>query len=86
MKALILRIIGIALKVICFALALGWLALIVASQSTCSILPSVGHQCHGPELDVWMLPFFFAIIGLPTLIASITIIVGLMRRRPARTE
>ena len=79
-----LRIVIIALKVICFALALGWLALIFIAQSTCSILPSVGHQCHGPEGDVWMLPFFYGIIGLPALIASIIIIViALMRRKPA---
>jgi hypothetical protein len=78
------RIIRIGLKVLCFILALGWLALIVVSQGTCSILPSVGHQCHGPEGDVWMLPFFYGIIGLPALIASIIIIViALMRRKPA---
>ena len=79
-----LRIVIIALKVICFALALGWLALIFIAQSTCSILPSIGHQCHGPEGDIWMLPFFYGLLGLPALIASIIIIViALMRRKPA---
>jgi hypothetical protein len=78
------RIIAIALKAICFALALGWLALILAAQNTCSILPSIGHQCHGPDGDIWMLPFFFGLIGLPALIASIIIIVvALIRRKPA---
>jgi hypothetical protein len=82
-----LRIIAIALKALCFALALGWLALIFVAQSTCSILPSIGHQCHGPEGDVWMLPFFYSIVGLPALVASIIIIViALMRRKSARYE
>jgi hypothetical protein len=67
------RVFANILKALCIALALGWLALIVAAQQTCSILPSIGHQCHGPDGDVWMLPFFLAIIGLPALIASIII-------------
>ena len=79
-----LRIVIIALKVICFALALGWLALIFIAQSACSILPSIGHQCLGPDGDIWMLPFFYRVLGLPALIASIIIIViALMRRKPA---
>jgi len=79
--------VAIALKVLCFALALGWLALIFVAQSTCSILPSTGHQCHGPEGDIWMLPFFYGIIGLPALLASLIIIViALMRRKPVRSE
>jgi hypothetical protein len=78
------RVITIALKVFCFALALGWLALIFAAQSTCSIFPSIGHQCHGPDGDIWMLPFFYGIIGLPALIASIVIVViAMVRRKPA---
>jgi len=78
---------AIALKALCFAVALGWLALIFAAQSTCSIVPSVGRQCHGPDGDVWMLPFFFGIIGLPALIASIILIViALMRRKPVSTK
>jgi hypothetical protein len=69
------------LKALCFALALGWLALIVLAQQTCSILPSIGHQCHGPDGDVWMLPFFLGIIGLPALIASIIIVIVAAVRR-----
>jgi hypothetical protein len=69
------------LKALCYAVALGWLALIVAAQETCSILPSIGHQCHGPDGDVWMLPFFLGIIGLPALIASIIIVVVSAIRR-----
>jgi len=79
-----LRIITIALKLLCFAFALGWLALVFIAQRICSILPSTGHQCHGPEGDVWMLSFFYGIIGLPALIASVIIIVmALRRRKPA---
>ena len=81
------RIITIALKVLCFALALGWLTLIVIAQRVCSIFPPIGHQCHGPEGDIWMLPFFYGILGLPALIASIIIIVmALMRRKPIRSK
>lgn len=69
------------LKALCFALALGWLALIVLAQQTCSIFPSIGHQCHGPDGDVWMLPFFLGIIGLPALMASIIIIIVAAVRR-----
>jgi hypothetical protein len=75
------RVFANVLNALCIALALGWLALIVAAQQTCSILPSIGHQCHGPEGDVWMLPFFLGIIGLPALIASIVIIGAAVRRR-----
>jgi hypothetical protein len=75
------RVFANVLNALCIALALGWLALIVAAQQTCSILPSIGHQCHGPEGDVWMLPFFLGIIGLPALIASIIIIIGAAVRR-----
>jgi hypothetical protein len=75
------RVFANVLNALCIALALGWLALIVAAQQTCSILPSIGHQCHGPEGDVWMLPFFLAIIGLPAVIASIVIIGAAVRRR-----
>jgi hypothetical protein len=69
------------LKALCFTLAFGWLALIVIAQDTCSILPSIGHQCHGPDGDIWMLPFFLGIIGLPALIASIIIIIVAAVRR-----
>jgi len=62
-------------------LALGWLILIFLAEQTCSIFSSIGHQCHGPEGDVWMLPFFYAIIGLPALIASIVIIIFAAVRR-----
>ena len=75
------RIFENILKALCFMLAVGWLALIVIAQQTCSILPSIGHQCHGPEGDIWMLPFFYGIIGLPALIASIIIIILAVVRR-----
>jgi hypothetical protein len=68
-------------KVLCFALALGWLALVVIAQRTCSIFPSIGHQCHGPEGDIWMPPFFYSLLGLPALIASIVIVTNAVVRR-----
>jgi hypothetical protein len=63
-------------KAICFTLALAWLAVIVVAQQVCSIVPSIGHQCNGPQLDVWMGPYLAGVIGLPATIASIIILVA----------
>ena len=60
-----------ALKGLTFLLAAVFLLLIAFAQFTCSLIPGVGTQCHDPRLDVWMLPFFFAPIGIPTVIASL---------------
>jgi hypothetical protein len=69
----IVAVIAKILKVLSFLAALAWFGLIVVAQQSCSIIPSVGHQCNGPEGDVWTLPFFYSVIGPPALIASITI-------------
>jgi hypothetical protein len=49
--------------VIYAVLAALWLLLIAYAQLHCSIFESIGTQCRGPELDVWMLPLFTAPIG-----------------------
>jgi hypothetical protein len=64
------------LKAICFGIALAWLAFIVVVQQACSIIPSIGHQCNGPENDVWMGPFFYGVTGLPATIVSIIILIA----------
>ncbi len=53
---------------------------VVWAQFICSLIPSIGTQCRGPELDAWMLPFFLAPFGVPALISSIAILVGAWRR------
>ncbi len=70
-----------ALKILCFVFAGFYVLLIVAAQMTCSVIPSVGKQCHGSDGDVWMAPFFLAPIGVPLLIASsLMLIVAAIRR------
>jgi hypothetical protein len=52
-----------------------YISLVAWAQSHCSIFPSFGHQCRGGgELDIWMVPFFFAILGVPLVIASLVIV------------
>lgn len=67
--------IAFSLKVLCLIVAAVFVLMIVSAQLTCSIIPSIGNQCHGPDGDVWMPPFFFAPIGIPALIGSIAIFV-----------
>jgi hypothetical protein len=57
-----------------------FLLTVVWAQFVCSLIPSVGTQCRGPELDAWMLPFLLAPFGVPALISSIAILVGAGRR------
>ncbi|MEH2513432.1 hypothetical protein V1291_004786 [Nitrobacteraceae bacterium AZCC 1564] len=71
-----------AFKILCFALGWTYALLIAGAQFSCSIIPSIGHQCNGPEADVWMVPFFLAPIGLPLLIASIVMSIMKVIRRP----
>ncbi|MDE2065454.1 MAG: hypothetical protein KGJ00_23870 [Bradyrhizobium sp.] len=68
------------LKALCFLAAGFFVIVILAAQQTCSLIPSIGHQCNGPDGDVWMLPFFFAPIGIPALIATILISIMATRR------
>ncbi len=67
----------IFVKAVCFLVAVIFVALIALAQSGCPFM-----ACHGPEGDGWMLPFFFAPVGLPGLIACILFAVsGLVRLR-----
>jgi len=54
---------------------------IVWAQLVCSLIPSIGTQCRGPELDAWMVPFFLAPLGVPALISSLALLIGASRRR-----
>jgi hypothetical protein len=53
-------------KVVCFLVAALFVGLIVLADSACPLM-----RCNGPEGDGWMLPFFFAPIGIPGFIASL---------------
>ena len=68
------------LKALCFIAATVFVLTIVSAQLTCSQIPSIGHQCHGSDGVVWVLPFFFAPIGIPALIAAIAISIMAVRR------
>jgi hypothetical protein len=62
---LIAELFGLVVKAGVAVGALGWLALMGFAQWNCSIIPHIGHRCDGPDYDIWMLPFFTAILGLP---------------------
>jgi hypothetical protein len=72
--------IAFILKALCLMLAAVFVLLIVSAQLNCSQIASIGHQCYGPAGDVWMIPFFFAPIGIPALIGSIVISIVSVRR------
>ena len=40
-----------------------WLLTVAYAQFRCSLIPSIGHHCNDPTLDVWLLPFITAPIG-----------------------
>ena len=68
------------LKALCFLLAGFFVFLIALAQLSCPVL--IGTQCSMGGGDIWMLPFFYAPIGIPAVIASIVIlIVRAIRRR-----
>jgi hypothetical protein len=50
-------------------------------QLNCSIIPSVGHQCHGQDTMIWLFPLVFSAIGIPAVLASIIIVVTGHRKR-----
>jgi hypothetical protein len=54
---------------------------VVWAQFVCSLIPALGTQCRGPELDAWMVPFFLAPFGVPALISSLAILLGGTRRK-----
>jgi hypothetical protein len=58
-----------------------WLLLIAYAQLTCSLIPSIGTQCHDERGDVWMLPLFTAPVGGFALLGLILMAVVAMCRR-----
>lgn len=51
-----------------------WIVLIGIAQSHC---PLYSNRCSGPDLDIWMLPFFTAPVGGIAVLCLI--VVGLAR-------
>jgi hypothetical protein len=60
-----------ALKCLTLLSAAVFLFVVVFAQFTCPLIAGFGTQCHDPRLDIWMLPFFFAPIGIPAVVASV---------------
>ncbi len=61
---LIFELVGLLAKAAVSVGALAWLFLVGFAQWHCSIIPHIGRQCHDPSLDIWMLPFFTAPMGI----------------------
>ena len=76
-------IIGNIARFIIHATTAIWLVLIAFAQMTCSIVPWLGTHCHDERIDIWMLPFFTAAIGIPALINSIIFLRAQIRGRRA---
>jgi hypothetical protein len=68
------------LKALCFIAAAVFVLTIASAQLECSVIPSISRQCHSSDGDVWMMPLFFAPIGIPALIATIAIFILAVRR------
>jgi hypothetical protein len=68
------------LKALCFIAAAVFVLAVVSAQLSCSQIASIGHQCGGSDGIVWVLPFFFAPIGIPALVGSIVISIVSVRR------
>jgi hypothetical protein len=76
-EPLSMGIIKVIALIVLWAVAALWIFLIGIAQKNCSLLPSIGNQCRGPELDVWMLPFFTAPFGGVAVLTLI--IIGFFR-------
>jgi hypothetical protein len=74
------KVIDTILDVGCLLAAAFYLLTVLWAQLNCSLIPVIGRQCGGPELDAWMIPFFLAPIGIPALIGTITMLWGAPRR------
>jgi hypothetical protein len=62
-------------RMLVYAAAALFVVSLIFAQQACSIFPSFGHQCNGPEGDAWMLPFILAPIGLPAMIAALVFMI-----------
>jgi hypothetical protein len=81
-----LRAIAQIIKILCLVVTAIFVLLIVAAQLECSQFKSIGHQCAGPDGDIWMMPFFFSLIGIPALIGSIAIFIRMLLRRKRQPQ
>jgi hypothetical protein len=74
------------IKILCVIVAAIFVFMIVAAQLECSQFKSIGHQCAGSDGDIWMMPFFFSLIGIPALIGSIAIFIRMLFRRKRQPQ
>ena len=61
------------MRFVVYPIAALFVVIILWAQNSCSLIPSIGHQCNGPEGDAWMLPFMLAPVGIPALIYSVVL-------------
>ena len=74
------KVIDTILDVGCLLAAAFYLLTVLWAELNCSLIPVIGRQCHGPERDTWMIPFFLAPIGIPALIGTAVMLWGPPRR------
>jgi hypothetical protein len=74
------KVIDTILNIGCLLTAAFYLLTVLWAQLNCSLIPVIGRQCRGPELDAWMIPFFLAPIGIPALIGTAMMLWGPPRR------
>ncbi len=74
------KIIDTILNIGCLVAAVFYLLTIVWAQLNCSLIPAIGRRCGATEIDVWMIPFFLAPIGIPAIIGVISMLWGARRR------
>jgi hypothetical protein len=65
-----------------------FLYLIAGAQWECSIIPGTGRPCHGSGFEAWVFPFFFSVIGIPSVlwllvIASLEAVKGIRAKGEA---
>jgi hypothetical protein len=61
----------------------GWFVTLLQAQLTCSLIQSIGPHCTNGKGEIWMLPMFTAVIGIPALIASVVIVGSAVTRKRA---
>jgi hypothetical protein len=68
------KVIDTILNIGCLLAAIFYLLTIVWAQANCSLIPVLGRQCYGHDLDAWMIPFFLTPVGIPALIGVVVML------------
>jgi hypothetical protein len=54
------------MRILTVGVAVVYVAAVVSAQVSCPFL-----RCTGPAGDVWMLPFFLSLVGIPATVCSL---------------